>query len=364
MSTLEVKVVRIEILPHENSDFLEIAKIIATELVGIVKKGVYKTGDLCIFVPDGSVITNKMREQLEANSKIKIGSRVTCCKIRGQFSDGICLSPKEWLPENLIAEGNDVREFLGISKYEEPTHFQSSLKSKGVNWKYENPNFKRYTDIENWKRAPKLFDGREVIITKKLHGSNWRGGFVKKANLTNFERIQSWFGVKHFEYLVGSHNTIRVKGKHAEVVEDPWIETAERYDLERILRGGGKNETIIFAELIGEGIQRGYNFGLHGKEKEIRVFDIYRNGRYLDWDDVVEFCEVHHLPIVELVYRGMWSPELLKLADAVDEYNGEKYVREGIVIKPTKETRDHRGRHILKYVSEAFRLDKNNSEYH
>lgn len=368
MSKLEVKVSRVEILRHENADSLEIAKIADTEFVGIVKKGVYKKDDLVIFCPDGSVLPAEMKEKLEANSKIRIGSRVQPAKIRGCVSDGICLNPKEWLPEDLIVEGNDVREFLKIEKYEEPSqnNFQSSLKSKGVNWKYKNPNFKRYTDIDNYKKYPKLFEGVEVVATVKFHGSNFRAGIVHRTKLTRWERFKSWFGLKpQTEFLVGSHNTIRIKGKNATVVECPWIEAAQKYNIEKLLRQQCAHDTeaIIFAELIGIGIQKGYNYGITG-EKEIRVFDIMVNGKYLDWDKVVDFCYSAGIPTVEPVYRGIWNPEILKLADAVDTYNGEKYVREGIVIKPVKETRDHRGRHILKYVSEAFRLDKNNSEFH
>ena len=121
-------------------------------------------------------------------------------------------------------------------------------------------------------------------------------------------------------------------------------------------------EIAIYGELIGPSIQKNYEYGL--EEHELRIFDVSVNGHYLNWDDLVKLCVEYNLPLVEQVYRGPWNLELIKLAEAVDEYGGKKYTREGVVIKPVKERKAKLGRVVLKFISEKFRLNKENTGWH
>ena len=61
---------------------------------------------------------------------------------------------------------------------------------------------------------------------------------------------------------------------------------------------------------------------------------------------------------------GPWDFRLLKLAEAIDEYNGKVFNREGIVIRPVVERSDKCGRVILKFLNIAYLLDKNNTDFH
>ncbi len=382
MSTINVKVVRLNIEPHPLADKLEIATIGgAGGFTAVVGKGQFKDNDLGLFIPENSVVPQKIQDFLATSQKITVkGGRIRCAKIRGVFSDGLCLTPSEWLPAELIQDNQDVTEYLGITKYEPPPPSNKGfgIKSKGVNYNYTNVNFKEYTDIENFKKHPRTFkDGEEVVATIKYHGSNWRAAIVTRpsSSFTWFEKIKRFFGFKvdSMEYLVGSHYRIKRKGKKAKVVEDKFIELAQRYNIESMLRQLQKDfkcnnndpEIAIYGELIGPGVQTGYNYGLAEGTNDIKIFDIMVDGKYVDFDVMRRICADHSLPIVECVYRGPWNLDITKLAEAVDEYNGHKHVREGIVIRPVLERRDTRsGRVILKYISETFRLDKTNSEYH
>lgn len=378
MSTINVKVVKLELAPHINAERLEVATVGgAGGFTAVVGKGEFQTGDLAIFVPPDSVVPANIQEFLATKKKITVKEgRIRCTRVRGTFSDGLCLVPKDWLPENLVSEDKDVTEFLGITKYEPPPPRTNALKSKGINHHYQNENFKKYTDIENFKKYPKTFnEGEEVVATIKYHGSNWRACIVKRpaSSFTWVEKVKSFFGFKvdSSEYLVGSHNTIRKQAKKATTVEDVFCKVANNYNVKALLDGLKEDladkdaDVSIYGEVIGPGIQTGYTYGVPEGQHELRIFDIMVNGQYLNWDEVVEYCEEFNLPLVEVVYRGPWSLDITKFSEAVDEYNGQKHTREGIVIKPIKERKDlHNSRAILKYVSETFRLDKKNSEHH
>lgn len=389
MSKLEVKIVKLNIQSHPNAEKLEVGMVNGEGGYAVViGKGQFQNNDLAIFIPEGSVIPENIREFLAQNSKIEVkDGRIRATRVRGQISEGLCLTPKDWLPPEQIKEDQDVTEYLGITKWEPPPQSGRGLglKSKGINYQYKNENFKQYTDIDNFKKHPRAFlEGEEVVATIKYHGSNWRAAMVRrpKSSYTWFEKLKLWLGLKvnEMEYLVGSHRVIKKKSKRATVVEDKFVEVAQKYNIEKILKvlqtslskqadeffdDGFKElpEVAIYGELIGPGIQTGYEYGL--TEHDLRIFDIMVDGHYLDWDSVVKICLMTNLPLVEEVYRGPWHSDIVKLSEAVDEYHGKKYVREGIVIKPTKERRDARvGRVILKYISETFRLDKENSQYH
>lgn len=382
MSTLNVKVVKLSISAHPNAERLELATIGGEGgFNAVVGKGQFKDNDLGIFIPENSVVPSKIQEFLAKSQKITVkDGRIRCSKIRGVFSDGLCLTPSEWLPAELIKDDQDVTEYLGITKYEPPppSNRAFGLKSKGINYHYVNTNFKEYTDVENFKKYPRTFkDGEEVVATIKYHGSNWRAAIVDrpKSSFTWFERIKRFLGfnVEKMEYLVGSHYSIKRKSKKAKIVEDKFVELAQKYDVQNMLEQlqldfsheGVKPEVAIYGELIGPGVQTGYSYGLEEGTNDLKIFDIMVNGRYLDFDLMSAICVEYSLPVVECVYRGPWNLEITKLAEAVDEYNGRKHVREGIVVRTVLERRDVKSkRAILKYISETFRLDKTNSEYH
>jgi RNA ligase (TIGR02306 family) len=279
--------------------------------------------------------------------------------------------------EIILVEGKDVTELLGIIKYEpQPVQgFSNGLKSKGINYHYKNENFKHYTDIDNIKKNLNEFQsGEEVVATVKFHGSNMRAGFVARLakSFTTWERIKRAIRLKvdEREELVGSHNTIRKPGKKGTPIEDTFHKVNAKYNLTGIARDISTEsfqdkDVILFCELIGKGIQKGYEYGCEEGDFEIRIFDIMIDGSYIDRVMFEHMCALYDLPIADVVYRGPWSLDVLRLAEGIDEYNGKKYVREGIVIKPTSERKDrHNGRAIYKAINPAYLLDKQNSDFH
>lgn len=391
MSTIETKIIKIDdIRYHPNADKLSIITIGGQGgFECVVGRQQFSIGDLAIYIMPGSVISEEMSNTLMERSKIQIkGGRIRAIRIRNVLSEGLCLKPEEWLDHD-VKEGDDVTEELGVTKYEPPPpHWRTLLGTKhGISLQYENRNFIEYTCVEKFKKYPDVLeDGELVVATVKWHGTNFRAGLVKRPPYKKslWEKIKGlFFRESALEFLVGSHAKIRYPSKKSwetgEYKQDSYWRMAEKYNLEAVARQISKYvaltereykdnvepEVIIYAEIIGPGVQKGYGYGIENGELEIRVFDIMVDKTFLPWDRVVHLCSCFNLPTVTEVYRGPWSLDVVKHAKAVDEYAGKKFNREGIVIRPlTERWSPECGRVIFKYLNEVYLLNKTNSEWH
>jgi len=381
MSDIEVKIVKLNVFPHPGADRLEIGRV-GDEggyecVIGLSQ---FQDQDLAIFVPPGSVVPEKIQKYLEQNKITIKNGRIRAIKIRGVLSEGLCLKPGDWLEETEIVEDKDVTKTLGVIKYEPPINggaFAIFKKGKGVSTRYTNDRFLKYDCITHFKKYPSVLkEGEDVVITTKFHGTNSRIGLVDKPANTLGWWQKLWDRLlkkQRKEFLVGSHNTIRMPGKDTDVDSDLYLRAAAKYQLKSITKqisqghitaNGRLPDVIIYSEVVGPKIQSGYCYGVKEGEIGIRIFDIMIDKKFLNWESTKHLCDCFNLPIVDEVYVGPWHLDLLKHAEAVDKYNGKKYVREGIVIKPLEERRAKCGRVALKYLSEKYLLDSKNTDYH
>jgi RNA ligase (TIGR02306 family) len=390
MSTIETKIIKVtDIKPHPNGDRLSVITIGGQGgFECVVGRQQFSVGDLAIYIMPDSVIPEEMNKILAERNKIQIkGGRIRPINIRGLLSEGLCLTPSEWL-DHPVKEGDDITEELGITKYEPPPPSNSgSLRSgKGINFHHNNENFKRYNCVEQFKKHPGILSelGQDVVITTKFHGQNYRAGLVSKPKYkkTWWQTIKGLFIKEDTqEFLVGSHNTIKKPSANAIKFgdyynTDTWWKMAKQYNLESVVRQIARNEALtspgnrtpdvaIYGELIGPSCQKNYSYGIKQGEFELRIFDIMIDGKFCDWDKVVHLCECFNLPTVDELYRGPWNLDLTKMAEAVDIYNGIKHNREGIVVRPLKETWHRKcGRVLMKYINHVYAIDKRNTEYH
>jgi hypothetical protein len=79
----------------------------------------------------------------------------------------------------------------------------------------------------------------------------------------------------------------------------------------------------------------------------------------LDYDEMVAIAAEMNLPTVPILYRGPWSEEhkadLWALAEGPTVVGNGTHVREGWVLRPTKERADLRlGRVIMKLHGEGY----------
>jgi RNA ligase (TIGR02306 family) len=234
----------------QGADMIELAIVDGWKVV-VAKDVNHKIGDLVIYCEIDSFLPIKEEfEFLRKSSYKKMndqeGFRLKTIKLRGQVSQGLIL-PIHVLPLlEMVHEGQDVTEMLGIVKYEPPIPAELSGKVKGL-----FPSFLRKTDeeriqnlsgeIENWK-------DKTFYVTEKLDGSS------------------ATFYYKDGEFGVCSRNL-----ELLETEDNTFWKFARQVDLENKMRDFDVNISLQ-GELIGEGIQ-GNPYKIKGQT--VRFFNLF-----------------------------------------------------------------------------------------
>ena len=304
-----VEVVSVE--KHPNADRLEIVGVLGTQFVSA--KGEFTVGSGAIYFPPDTVIDPSSVDETTA-SYLKKGNRVGAIRLRGCPSFGFGLKTKTSI-------GTNLTNAFGATHWQPP-----SYQGEG---RLDTPGVFQYTHIQHYYKHTGCFRGKEVVITEKLHGQNLRVGVCKG------------------EVFVGSHRRLRnedsVFGAGLPLVSECLKDAAN----------AGHNLTF-YGELFGKGIQ----FMDYGVSRGVRMFDAMLNGVYMNWEDFNELCNQYSIPMVPVLYRGMFDNELIgKYTDGASfgEHTCEFKGREGIVIKPVVEARGARiGRLIAKSVSADY----------
>ena len=370
MSELRVEVTEIlKVDIHPNADRLDMVTVFGWQCV--TGRGQFKVGDKVVYIPIDSVLSPETQAKLfSPESKIKPDKgRIKTIKIRGVISQGMVASLSDLSLPPELKIGKDVAKELGITKYEPlvrgPQLFQGQQRKKRLT----NPFFKKYTDIQNIKYYPKVFDGGDVWITEKIHGSNFRSGQIPFNAFTLWKKILRFFKLspKH-EFVFGSHNvemtckTEKQRKKGYYEGKDIYYEMTQKYDLEHKLKPPFE---VIYAEIYGDGIQKGYNYGLDAGKHDMRVMDVMVDGKYLNTEDAIKFCEERGLPFVPILYHGLFSMEkATQLVSGPSILCPTQKVREGIVIKADTEQTMFFGRAILKYLNPDYLMLKDNTDWH
>lgn len=365
MSSLIVEVCEIkEVIHHPNADRLDIATVKGWNC--IVGRDQYKVGDWCVFFPPDSVLPSWIIEghQLEF---LKKGGRVGTLKLRGYISQGLILSG-DVLPE--WAElGDDLAEELGITKYEVPEKIPTGGKITAK--RTQNPNFSKYTDIENIQNFPGVFRTDDlVVITEKIHGSNIRFGWLPIE--INFHS-RDWLGIvrslfnkyilgRKYEFVYGSHN-VQLQWDNAKTFYGKNIYASVLKNYSLIISKLPKN-MIFYGEVYGEGVQD-LDYGKRGLF--LSIFDVkdIQTGKYLDPLKAERLCRDLGLSPVPVLYTGHFDGNALKFGTEGNSAICPSQIREGCVVKSILETNDPKiGRCVLKSINPEYLARKNRTEWH
>lgn len=378
MAKFEVKVYKLIIGEHPNADNIELVRV--GDYRSIVMKGQFKTGDLGAYIPTGAILPKWLLEKLNLVDKLagKKRNRVKEIRLRGVLSEGLifpvelrtnvldkndnttkdvhCITIQEGSAGHGVKEGDDLTEFLGITKYEPkiPTCMNGEVfNAFGKTVKYDIENFKRYPDV--------LQKGEEVYITEKLHGT-W-ACFARHPDIDVPIVTSKGLSEKGlaFKFNDANANNLYLRAFKATVDKDgnSIVDYAKEYF-------AVNKPFYILGEIYGKGIQDAA-FVYDAEKPKFRVFDVYYGqpglGEYLGYYGLVGFCEALNLEMVPVLYVGPFSKEkMLELTDGKTVL-GEN-IREGVVTVPVEERRDPEvGRVILKSVSEKYLLRKNGTEY-
>jgi RNA ligase (TIGR02306 family) len=371
MAELKVEVCKIgAIKDHPNADKLELAYIGGENgWQSCVQIGIHKVGDKVVYIPVDSILPMDVEKILFGeDSKITLKkSRVRSIKIRGAMSQGMMVSLENLgiVPNTKV--GTDVAKKLGIEKYTPPVKGQPS-QMQATKHRHKNPNFRKYTEINHFKYYSNALDDLDIVVTEKIHGTNFRSGHVKfnAYNIWNkfLHTIGKSFNKWQYEFAYGSHNVqLTNKGKRNKTFygKNVYYKIAEQYDLKNIL----KNGEVIYAEIYGSGIQKGYTYGCKDNEHRMAVMDVMIDGKYLDYLDAVRFCDYRNLPIVPELYFGKYDYEIVnKFANSKHSFLDPKTKPiEGIVIKPVIDTKGYMGRMIFKWIGDKYWLNKGNTDW-
>jgi len=370
VSTFKVPVTTIQdILPHPNADRLSVAKIY--DWMVVIQKDLYKVGQPIIYIPVDSILPVDLEEKLfPPDSKIKLTkSRVKSIKIRGAISQGMIVDLHH---TGLVIDKNckleeDVSSILQVKKYEPAKESLPSKLNVKKSKKQSNRYFCKYTDIENIKWYNNLFTENEpVVMTTKLHGTNARYGWVPFDANTLYRKILKFFGfLPKWQFVWGSHNVqIHDKSEHKGFYEeDVYSKIFRQYNLDAKIPEG----YVVYGEIVGDGIQKNFNYGCARGEYKLYIFDIMfvdEDGthKYLDHWDFIDMAERMELPVVPIVYVGPFNINQANILVGQNPLSNE--TNEGLVIKSINEKISPIGRKIVKMINPDYYLLKNGTEFH
>jgi RNA ligase (TIGR02306 family) len=357
MSTFEVKLYKLEIIPHPNADKIELAKV--GDYVSVVGKGTFKTGDLGVYIPEQALVPPTVLQEIGLEGKLDgpDKNRVKAHKFRGVLSQGLIYPSKGW------KEGQDVKELLGITKWEPviPQHMRG--RSVGVA-QHITINY----DIENIKKHTQLFtDGETVAITEKIHGTFAQYGYIPRRLFEPYLYLGAYtvtskgLGGRGILLDMQDESNIYSRVGNDKRYGIGYKLPCIKAEYQRII---GDNPVYICGEIFGPGIQKGFGYGVPGNDTDFRMFDIAYGERsslsYFPFELLWKIAKDYEIPFVPVLFVGPYSKDVVNTyTNGRETVSGNSlHIREGAVVKPfDTERQEHRaGRVILKSVSEAYLL--------
>ncbi len=324
MSIHKCPVVPIKLEIHPKADSLSIVKV--NDFTYVAKTADWQNVPLGVWIePDYVVPSNRpefewlkdIYKEIE-NNGIK-GYRIRVKRLRSIMSMGLMIPAPEG-----AKVGDDYREHYGIVRYEPP-----EAMSTGGEATKPPPGIRPVYDIENARNFVHLFvDGEEVVETEKVHGCNGRWACVDGA------------------MYCGS----RGEWKRQEEGNLWWKALANHPEVAEFCKLNP--DVTVYGEVYGQ--VKNFHYGLPKGKVGIVVFDLLRNGTWIDHDEAKTLGK--SLPWVPELYRGPWNKEAaFKLAEGKTKIAAIDQIREGLVVKPIKErTNLETGRTQLKIVSNAY----------
>jgi RNA ligase (TIGR02306 family) len=342
MSTLKVEVVAVDVQPHPNADRLDVIQIHGRGWRCVSARGQFQSGDLAVYFPVESVLPETLVRSLGIEKMYS--KRLRSIRLRGQVSQGL-VAPLSVLPagtypgprgqERVPAVGHEFTELLGVTRYEVPI----PVNMQGVQLP-DDPAFPRYTEIENFKSFPDVFESQEwVQVSEKLHGTNGRAAKVNGKLLVGSHRLN----------LVDSEGNLYWRAARA-------INAAEK------LQDGEQ----VFFEVYGHKIQD-LTYGKKPGEIAVGIFDVMKDSRYLDFLEFKAFLDSRGWSdlSVPLLATAQWTPDLANMAEGNSVLDPTQ-IREGIVVKPLTErySEQLQGRCCIKAISDEYlcRKDKKDDD--
>ena len=333
MSNWKVSKEKIELFVHPNADALELGKVGAYQVV--VQKGLYRTGDEIIFVPEKSILTGQIKSEYENYLSGSDKNRVKAVRLRNEISCGIII-PKHLVPNFDSYEiGVDVSNDLGITKYEPPIPTQLAGQVKTFDMPFVGSHDCEHANVY----VNDLVQGERVVVTEKVHGSQ----FILAHDIDTNQTIVSSKGMLKQGLSIEESDT-----------NTYWMAAKNDLIVEKIISNFDSGVVQIFGEVIP--VQGGYSYGQ--SKPTTRLFDVRLNGKSIPYDKVPKelldmWTPVIYDGVIELIEKEVVIYENLELSlrktridyilpkEVVDLCKGnelvsgrEVHIREGVVLRP------------------------------
>lgn len=325
----------LSITKHPNADTLSICTVLGWQC--IIKLDQFKENDLVGYIMIDTVVPEKDEFEFLRDKKF----RVRTIKLRGELSQGLVIP----LPEGKWKEGDDLTDIIGVKKYEKPDNNpirESKPKRPTTFWKRLKYDFKYHflfrwfpklrpktrsvfpkhlvpiTDEERIQNTPKVleqYQGKDFIASYKLDGSSITIIHEKNFLGKSVYRICS----RRFELHDKNNDWYKV-----------FDSTNFKNHIDKLVTIFGNN-IIVQGEAIGS-----FNGNHHNlKSNEIRLFNIYVDGKRINQKDFIDICETHQIPHCPWYWVGQLNftlPEILQFAQIPDPINPKVPV-EGLVFR-------------------------------
>lgn len=334
--------------PHPNADRLEVAGITMasgpTTYEVVVQKGSFRVGDLAAYFSVDCLLPTThpafafLTTRLDGAGKAVY--RLRAARLRGVFSQGLLVPAPAGTK---LGEG--VAEAFGVQY-----HCGNEPAGRGPNLSMRKSKAQPMPvyAVESLKKVPRLIsDDEPVVVTEKIHGTNFRFGWVPRKIL----------GVRiGWRFMVGSHRVIKKGQDNHFYEEDVWTTAAERMRLAektKAYRG-----LVFFGELYGHTYtgQRIQDL-TYGRKPEdgpgLACFDVHDGSKWLSFGarrEILDACDLRAVPILRLGLAP--RADIERLAEGTSELDGATQ-REGVVVEALDGVRRK-----AKYVGTGYLLRK------
>lgn len=351
---------------HPNADSLSIVDVYGYQVC--VKTEDWLDKKLGVYITPDSVVdtSNPLFSFLKPRAKADGTCRIRGMKLRGQLSFGLLIP----VPENQnVQVGDDLAESLGITHYEPPVN--RSFDGLNMRGDVASPP-KIYTvkyDLESGRRyAHEVFKtGEPVWVTEKLHGISVR--FVYHDGQFYVGSRNEWKKeYPSFNHINRDELVVKVGEERAnEVMERLKREEGQRHVLWNLLYT--TNGLVDFCKDHPGYIVHGECYGQvqdlqyeHSKGQiSFAAFDIMHEGRWLDYEDVLDMLEkygVRTVPVLNSFVSGLALPIAYNFERICEMAEGTSaiasHVKEGVVVRSWKERPSSVGRAVLKWVGIGY----------
>lgn len=320
-----------ELKPIEGAENIELAIVLGWQVV--VKKGQFKEGELCVYIQIDTVVPDKPEFEFLRDRSF----RVKTIKLRKQLSQGILFRIEEVLHTTdygKFKEGKDVTDLLEIKKYEKPDNNPENYEKHRVpklwykKWIYLfkfNVLFKLFPKLRKQSRSP--FPTHLLPITDEERIQNIPQVLEKYKNkqfIVSYKMDGSSISIIHSRVFGKSKFRICSRRFELHDTKNDWYKVFDRTDFKseilKLVKYYKTDDIAVQGEAIGK-----FNGNHHNLQSEqIRLFNIYVNGKRVNQKEFIQVClanNIPHCPMYKQVTLNHTLTEILKMSEINDILN-------------------------------------------